>query len=555
VSASGTGNEGRVLVVDDSHASLRLLVDILTSHGYETHAADSGELALASVADNPPDLILLDIRMPDVDGFEVCRRLKAGPESKDIPVVFISGETDTSERAGGLALGAVDFVTKPFQAEELLARVRTHLELARLHVQLERRAVELEAANERLRVEMDAREEARSRELKLEQQLQRGQKLESLGVLAGGIAHDFNNILTSVLGSADLALRDLPPSAPARANLLEIVKSSRRAADLCRQMLAFSGRGSFVIEPIDLTAFIEDMSNLLQSGIKKGILLNLNLGKNLPLLLGDSSQLGQLVMNLVINASEAIGDRSGVVAIYTGAVECSREYLTETYAEQNLAPGLYLTLEVTDTGVGMDREIQSRIFEPFFTTKFTGRGLGLAAVLGIVRGHKGALKVYSEPGKGTTLKILLPASEAAQMSSTQTNGSLSSEWRGRGTVLLVDDEETIRALGARMLARLGFEVLTAADGREALSVYREHEAEIVLVLLDLTMPHMDGRETLSELVRINPSVRVVISSGYAEQDITSRFCGRGLAGFVSKPYTLDALRERLQEAFQAPPSP
>jgi DNA-binding response OmpR family regulator len=548
VTALGANDEGRVLVVDDSHESLRLLVDILTSHGYEAQAADSGELALASVGANPPDLILLDIRMPELDGFEVCRRLKVRPESAGIPIMFISGAAETSERAAGLSLGAVDFITKPFQADELLARVRTHLELARLRAQLERRAGELEAANEQLRVEMAERDNARARELILERRLQESQKLESLGVLAGGIAHDFNNILTSVLGSADLALRDLPPSALARANLLEIVQSSRRAADLCRQMLAFSGRGSFVIEPIDLTALVEDLLTLLRSAISKKTLLNLSLERNLPPLLGDASQLGQVIMNLVINASEAIGERSGVVTIHTGAAECSREYLTETYAEQNLAPGLYITLEVADTGVGMDRETQSRIFEPFFTTKFTGRGLGLAAVLGIVRGHKGALKLYSEPHKGTTFKILLPACETAEVSSAQPNGSTNHEWQGRGTVLLVDDEETIRALGSRMLARLGFEVLTASDGHEALSVYREHQNEIVLVLLDLTMPRMDGRETFSELLRIDPSVRVIMSSGYSEQDISSRFAGKGLVGFVPKPYSLDVLRERLQAA-------
>jgi two-component system cell cycle sensor histidine kinase/response regulator CckA len=397
--------------------------------------------------------------------------------------------------------------------------------------------------------DVTVRKRAEEERLVLERQLQHSQKLESLGVLAGGIAHDFNNILTSVLGHAELALCELPPSAPVRENLLEITAASRRAAALCRQMLAYSGRGQFVIESIDLRTFVEDMLGLLKSAISKKALLNLNLETTLPLLEVDPSQLSQVIMNLVINASEAIGERSGVISIFTGARECSAEYLGKTYAHENSSPGLYLTLEVSDTGCGMDAQTRARLFEPFFTTKFTGRGLGLAAVLGIVRGHKGALELESKPGKGTTFRVLLPASEAKKGASLQkTGGAPAADWRGEGMVLLVDDEETIRALGTRMLASLGFAVLTAADGYEALEVYRAHMAETPLVLLDLTMPRMDGEETFRELRALDPSVRVVMSSGYSEQDVTSRFAGKGLVGFVQKPYTLAELAERLRAA-------
>jgi two-component system cell cycle sensor histidine kinase/response regulator CckA len=363
------------------------------------------------------------------------------------------------------------------------------------------------------------RKQAEEERLVLERQLQQSQKLESLGVLAGGIAHDFNNILTGVLGNAELALAELSPSAPGRENLLEITQASHRAAALCRQMLAYSGRGQFAREPIDLNALVEDMLGLLKSAISKKALLNLNLEKDLPLLEGDSSQLGQVIMNLVINASEAIGDKDGVITISTGVRECSREYFRESYAHLDLPSGPYLTLEVSDTGCGMDQETKERLFEPFFTTKFTGRGLGLAAVLGIVRGHKGALKVYSEAGKGTTFKIRFPAGEAGEGALARERAAEVSDWHGAGTVLLVDDEETIRTLGARMLSRLGFVVLTAGDGREALALYAQHRGEIVLVLLDLTMPHMDGEETLHGLRALDPEVRVIMSSGYSEQDI------------------------------------
>ena len=393
---------------------------------------------------------------------------------------------------------------------------------------------------------------AEDERLQLERQLQHSQKLESLGVLAGGIAHDFNNILTSVLGNAELALSQLSPSAPARENLLEITASSRRAAALCRQMLAYSGRGHFVTEAIDLRALVEDMLDLLKATISKKALLKLDLSENLPPMHGDASQISQVIMNLVLNASEAIGEQGGVIAISTGSRECSSKYLAQTYANENLAPGLYLSLEVSDTGAGMDEATQERIFEPFFTTKFTGRGLGLAAVLGIVRGHKGALRLHSEVGKGTTFEILFPASDADAASLAHKNGAAKSDWHGEGTVLLVDDEETIRTLGARILTSLGFTVLTATDGCEALALYAEHRDEIRLVLLDLTMPRMDGEEAFRELRLIDPGVRVVMSSGYAESDIASRFASKGLVGFVHKPYSLAELTAQLQTALAAP---
>jgi two-component system cell cycle sensor histidine kinase/response regulator CckA len=389
---------------------------------------------------------------------------------------------------------------------------------------------------------------AEEERLQLERQLQQSQKLEGLGVLAGGIAHDFNNILTGVLGNAELALAELSASAPAREYLLEISQASHRAAALCRQMLAYSGRGRFASEPIDLSELIEEMLGLLRSTISKKALLRLNLQKDLPLLEGDPSQLGQVIMNLVLNASESLGDEDGVITIATGTRECSHEYFRESYASQDLPSGLYLTLEVSDTGCGMDAETQKHLFEPFFTTKFTGRGLGLAAVVGIVRGHRGALRVYSEPGKGTTFKMRFPAAKAGTGAPLGEVNASAADWQGMGTVLLVDDEEAIRALGARMLASLGFEVLTAADGREALSLYAEHRGEIALVLLDLTMPHMDGEEALRELRLIDPEVRVVMSSGYTESDIAPRFAGKGLVGFLQKPFTLAQLEEQLRAA-------
>lgn len=381
---------------------------------------------------------------------------------------------------------------------------------------------------------------AEQERLNLEQQLLHAQKLESLGVLAGGIAHDFNNILMAIIGNADLALMRLSPESPAVGNLHNIEQSAARAADLAKQMLAYSGKGKFVIEHLDLNRLLEEMLHMLEVSISKKAVLRLDLTRPLPSVEADATQMRQIVMNLVINASEAIGDRSGVIAITTGCMDCDRSYLKNVWLDENITEGLYLFLEIADTGCGMDREVMSKIFDPFFTTKFTGRGLGMAAVLGIVRGHKGAIRVYSEPNRGTTFKILLPAS--GRPLELFNEESHKHSWKGSGTVLLVDDEETVRAIGSEMLKELGFMAITANDGREALDIFRSNP-DIAIVVLDLTMPHMDGEQCFRELRLLKPDVKVIMSSGYNEHEVTQKFVGKGLAGFVQKPYKVSTLRE------------
>ena len=394
----------------------------------------------------------------------------------------------------------------------------------------------------------DVTERKREEEEKrnLERQLLQAQKRESLGVLAGGIAHDFNNLLTVVLGHAEMALGAIPPMSPARNSLTEISTAARRAADLSLQMLAYAGKVTFAVARVGLRELVEEMAHLLQSAISKKAILNLNLERGLPPIEADPIQIRQIVMNLIINASEAIGDRDGVITVSVGTTRCDEEYLRNTELHDGLAPGPYVHLEVTDTGHGMDGETRSRIFEPFFSTKFTGRGLGLAAVLGIVRTHNGTLKVDSDPGKGTTFKVLFPALEDAVEAGARPNKpSPPADWRGTGTILLVDDEESLLALGSRMLEVLGFTVLTAADGLQAVELYRDRGKEIDLVLMDLTMPHLDGSEAFGELRRLNPDVRVVLASGYDREDVASRFAEKGLAGIIQKPYTLAGMRKAL----------
>jgi PAS domain S-box-containing protein len=379
---------------------------------------------------------------------------------------------------------------------------------------------------ERRRLEEESR--------KVQAQIQHVQKLEGLGLLAGGIAHDFNNLLMAVLGNADLALEDLPAGSPGRSNVQEVKVIAVRAAELCRQMLAYSGKGKFVVEPLDLSELVEDMAHLLTVSISKRAMLKVDYVRNLPSILADASQMRQVVMNLVINASEAVAERSGVISISTGLTECDAAFLRTTYL-CDAAPGLFVTLEVSDTGCGMDAATLARIFDPFFTTKFTGRGLGLAAVLGIVRGHKGAIKVSSEPGRGTTFKVLFPASMEPALARVP-DGDMDG-WSGSGTILLVDDEEPVKVIARRMLERSGFQVITASDGREGVERFRECADRIVAVIMDLTMPHMDGDAAFGEMHRLRSDVPVILSSGYTEQDVEQRVLGRGVAGYIQKPYT------------------
>ncbi len=393
------------------------------------------------------------------------------------------------------------------------------------------RAIRITGTHQDISRRKETEEQARN----LEIQMQHGQKLESLGVLAGGIAHDFNNLLLAILGNAGLAQMDLDPDSPVHGHLEDIERAAQRAADLCKQLLAYSGKGRFVIQPLDINQLVQEMTHLLEVSISKKALLKFRLQEGIPAVMADATQVRQIFMNLVTNASDAVGEKSGIITIATGVMDCDQAYLGETYLDEDLTEGRYVYFEVADSGCGMDRETQARLFDPFFTTKFTGRGLGMAAVLGIIRGHQGAIKVYSEVDRGTTFKVLFPAvNESAASLAPEPTHDLT--WKGEGTILVVDDEEAIRVLARKTLERAGFKILLACDGREGLSVYSERPDDIRLVLLDVTMPHLDGQETYREMRRVRKDVRVILSSGYNEREATEQFAGKGLAAFIQKPY-------------------
>jgi two-component system cell cycle sensor histidine kinase/response regulator CckA len=653
-------NRCSILVVDDDPESLALLIDLLASEGYQVRPADSGKLALASVAARPPHLILLDIRMPDIDGFEVCRRLKASKFTRSIPVMIISAAREVEERVAGLAVGAVDFVTKPFRREELLARVRMHLELAELRVQLEQRVVQRTAelslavellereVAERRQVEQALREsEARFRNMAdaapvmvwasgpdklctfcnkgwlvftgrtMEQELGNGwaegvhpddfdrcfgtysssfdarqsfeveyrlrradgeyrlvldrgvprvapdgsfagyigsclditdtrraqeeafdkQKLESLRVLTAGIAHDFNNLLGGILAEAELAETELTEGSSPYKEIQTIKAVAIRASEIVRQLMIYSGQDKRVAESVDVSRLVEEMRELLKVSVSKQVTLQIDLGKDLPAVMANSGEIWQLVMNLIINASDAIGDQAGVIDVGTSRV--------------NLPDGDYLRLEISDTGRGMTEETRARIFDPFFTTKFPGHGLGLAVVQGIVRSYGGAINVVSAPGKGTRFEVLMPCAGAVNGNAPPSpRPALAEELAPASiTVLVVEDDATLRLSVSTGLRKRGFSVLTADDGSAAVDVFDAYANDIDVVLLDLTLPGMSGLEVLKEIQKIRSGVSVILTSAYDREAAGSAlFDEHGAAAFLRKPYRFNELVLVLQEA-------
>jgi signal transduction histidine kinase/CheY-like chemotaxis protein len=385
---------------------------------------------------------------------------------------------------------------------------------------------------------------------RFEEQMQMTQKLESLGVLAGGVAHDFNNLLMGILGNADLALGELESSNPAWCNVEQISESAGRASELCRQMLAYAGRGNFMVEQIDLGDLASDMESLLSSLVPKKSEFRITVDEDLPNIEVDETQIRQLLMNLLSNSAEALGEQAGEVEVHFGAVEVEKGEKPSVYTGQALKPGKHVEIRVTDTGCGMDGDTLKNLFDPFFTTKFQGRGLGMAAVLGIIRSYDGDVQVESDPGLGTTVLVRLPASKGSKESEPTSNRK--NDYTGpmnipEGKVLLVDDEMVVREVGEGMLERLGYNTITAIDGLDGVEKFEEHCNDVLFVILDMTMPRMDGEEALRAMRAIRPDVPVLISSGYTEQEILGRFEDEHISGFVAKPYSLKNLEKSARQ--------
>ena len=383
---------------------------------------------------------------------------------------------------------------------------------------------------------------------RLDEQLRHTAKLESLGILAGGIAHDFNNLLTGILGNASQALEIFAPKSSVDRCVLEnIVSAGERATHLTRQMLAYSGKGAFQVREVDLPDLVRGISALVQSSIPKNVHLRLELQHGLPCIEADPGQIQQVVMNLIINGAEAIPENmNGSVIVTTTTQTVDEEYARNFDPTYSLAPGEYVALSVHDSGIGMSEEIKRKIFDPFFTTKLHGRGLGLSAVLGIVRGHKAALRVYSQAGDGTTFKVLFPAMKILAEPQAAPKPIIHAVHTGK--ILVVDDEELVGKTIKVALERRGYTVALAYDGVEGVMQFRKDADEFALVILDLTMPRMNGEETLRQIRTMRPSVPVILSSGYDQVEATRKFVGKGLASFLQKPFTIGDLVSAVEAA-------
>jgi len=659
---------GKVLIVDDNEESLKLLSGILAAEGYTVRPADSGELAMASINVSLPEVVLLDMRMPGMDGPAVCRKLKARADTRDIPVIFLSASLDFEDRLEGLRAGAVDFINKPYRREELLARLKTHLEFARLRNELERRVeertAELQAANDQLQDELenlwqieaelrDSEQRFRSiadtapagifiadrtgattymnqwlrsyaginvediekhglrhvlhpedqdhvletiadaiREVKpfrfefrhrrfdgqyrwatatattrfvdgefvghigiildieeLKQSQTRAlanQKLESLGVMAAGIAHDFNNLLSSILVHSDLALQEIPSESPAHSSLSSITTVAVRASEIVRLLMAYAGHADLdQYEAVDLGNLLAELLPLLQVTIPKTTTLRVHQAERLPILHANAAQIRQVVLNLVVNASEALEGRRGTVDVSTSWIQLRCEAVDARPSE--LPDGDYILLKVTDTGCGMTEETKARIFDPFFSSKFLGRGMGLAAVQGIVRGIGGAIGVTSALGKGSTFEVWLRDSNApAKANSGKKPVFPPARSLAAATILLVDDEEALRFAVASALKREGFGVLEATNGLDAVQLFAMHYSEIDVVVLDVTMPGLSGHQVSDEIRRLKPEVRVLFTTAHDanERDEQAR---TGNERTLRKPYHLRELVKTVRE--------
>ena len=398
--------------------------------------------------------------------------------------------------------------------------------------------------------DISQRLEAEEERRRLEIQVAYMQRLESLGVVVSGIANDFNNILTGILGNAELALTRVHDDGELRGMLETIRDAGHRAAGLCGLMLGYAGQGRFLVEPVDLSAMVRRVLGRREGRLPEGVNIEEDLDDDIPLMEGDVSQLERAVCNLLDNATEALGESGGTVRVSTSAHSSNEWYLDDLTLIGQVPEGPTVTVGVADTGCGMGEELAHKVFDPFFSTRSDGRGLGLTAVLGIVRGHQGAIQLETEPGAGSMFQLLFPARPEGRQTmdpDDQTSGSLE-DWTGSGTVLLVDDEEFILLVASRILEQLGFDVVSTSNGREAVAAFEHADGDFVCALVDLTMREMDGIDTLKALRRYRSDIPVLLTSGALDPELEQRLAGQSISGFLKKPFLLADLRRAMRDA-------
>ncbi len=562
----------KILSVDDKAENLYMLEALLRGHGHEVDSASNGLTALQLAERGVYDLIISDILMPRMDGFQLCRELKKDDRLRQIPFIFYTATyTDPRDASFALSLGADRFLIKPLEPEAFMQAVEEVVTQragtappvesgeapedeaiylkeynARLIAKLEKKMLDLEAANRALIEDIAERERAALERARLEERLRQAQKMEAIGTLAGGIAHDFNNILAGIIGFADLGLQEVSDPLAADQHFREILKAGERARDLVKQILAFSRHREQDRKPLRLDDTVHEALRLMRATLPPSIGLVTRIDTGTPSVLADGTQVHQIVTNLVANASHAICGQNGAITVQLAVFQVDEDF-SQTHPD--LRPGRYVRLSVSDNGRGIPPETMGRIFEPFFTTKAPGEGtgLGLSVVHGLIKSFDGAITVYSEPGHGTTFHLYFPALE---FGATATQPEERAEPRGRGErILFVDDEPVLAMLGERFLTRLGYQPVIKTDARAALALFREDPFD--LVITDLTMPHISGIELARSVWATRPDTRVVLTTGYSATLDSQRAQEIGFRELLLKPYTVHSLGEALQRALKS----
>ncbi len=533
-----------ILIIDDNPTNLGVLTENLKSWGFNFMIARNGESGLQKAIKGKPDFILLDIYMPGMNGFEVCKKLKGDPSTAEIPVIFLTADSDQADMIKGFQMGAVDYITKPFQPDEVLARINRHLEIHILRKQLE-------IQNSKLENEILERKKAEKKQRELEAANMRLAKAESLGQMAGGIAHLFNNYLAVVTGHLELALEDLTEDSFIRENILQAMKAVIRASDVSGSMLTYLGQRIVKAEPLDISEICRKSLAILPSFANNCIKIETNLADTELIIRANEGQMQQIMNHLITNAYESIVENSGKISIVTKPVNASDISKLHLFpADSNLFSDIYGCIEVTDTGYGIPEEDIDRIFDPFFTTKFIGRGLGLAVVLGIVKTWRGMVGVSSKAGHGSSFMVFLPLSLDDTIrplkKSVQPQQIISCP-----TILLVEDHEMVRDMTKSVLKRMGCEVISAANGMEAIELLKIHKNSISCIITDLSMPGIDGWTTLSKIRKIKPDIPAILASGYDEAFAMSPDNPEKPQAFLHKPYSMKNLQIALEKALNS----
>jgi len=558
----------KILVVDDNEQNLYMLQVLLKARGYEVVIAANGADALENARRDPPDMIITDILMPVMDGFTLCREWKGDGRLKEIPLIFYTATyTEEKDQELALKMGADKFIRKPVEPDEFIKIVQGvigHMEKGKVKPEKadleeekevfklysERLVKKLEKKMLDLEIEINQHKLAEEERKKLEAQLRQAHKMEAIGTLAGGVAHDFNNILTIIIGNANLALKNVDKDDPLREDLGEIKIAAERAASLTRQLLAFSRKQIITPRVLDLNELLTDIEKMLSRLVGEDVELSTIPDPALWQVQVDPGQMEQVIMNMVINARDAM-PMGGKLTIETANIDMPENYFYN-HGINKKQPGPYVMLAVSDTGSGMDEKIKEHIFDPFFTTKEQGKGtgLGLSTVYGIVKQNNGFVWVYSEPEQGTTFKVYLPKVEG-DADSEEKQRTPVVELDGSETVLIVEDDDSLRKLARNALQRHGYRVLDAENGEDALRVSQEHEGPIDLLITDVVMPRMGGKEAADRLLPFYPHMKVIYMSGYTDNAIVHHGVLAPGLNFLEKPFSPEGLAHKVREVIES----